>query len=57
MVVDGVVLRKGLFSGRWTFPKRWIAVLGVKGNQVRIGTAAPDGVQILWEEMLESDIV
>jgi carbon storage regulator len=30
-----------------------VTVLGVKGNQVRIGTDAPDDVQILREELLE----
>jgi len=28
-------------------------VLGVKGNQVRIGTDAPDDIQIMREELLE----
>ena len=32
-----------------------VAVLGVKGNQVRIGTQAPDDIQIMREELLESD--
>ena len=31
-----------------------VAVLGVKGNQVRIGTDAPDHIQIMREELLES---
>ena len=30
-----------------------VAVLGVKGNQVRIGTDAPDDVNIVREELLE----
>ena len=30
-----------------------VTVLGVKGNQVRIGTDAPDDVQIMREELLE----
>jgi carbon storage regulator len=30
-----------------------VTVLGVKGNQVRIGTEAPDDIQILREELLE----
>jgi len=32
-----------------------VAVLGVKGNQVRIGTDAPEDVTILREELLESE--
>ena len=32
-----------------------VTVLGVKGNQVRIGTDAPDDVSIMREELLESD--
>jgi carbon storage regulator len=33
-----------------------ITVLGInKGNQVRIGTEAPDDIQIMREELLESD--
>jgi carbon storage regulator len=32
-----------------------VAVLGVKGNQVRIGTQAPDDIQIMREELLEAD--
>ena len=31
-----------------------VAVLGVKGNQVRIGTQAPDNVSIMREELLDS---
>ncbi|MGD8674109.1 MAG: carbon storage regulator [Thiogranum sp.] len=31
-----------------------VAVLGVKGNQVRIGTDAPDHIQIMREELMES---
>jgi carbon storage regulator len=31
-----------------------VTVLGVKGNQVRIGTDAPDDVTILREELLEA---
>jgi len=30
-----------------------VAVLGVKGNQVRIGMNAPDDVSIVREELLE----
>jgi carbon storage regulator CsrA len=30
-----------------------VTVLGIKGNQVRIGTDAPDNVTILREELLE----
>ena len=30
-----------------------VAVLGVKGSQVRIGTQAPDDIQIMREELLE----
>jgi len=33
-----------------------VAVLGIKGNQVRIGTDAPEKVQILREELYEPDI-
>ena len=29
-----------------------VAVLGVKGNQVRIGTDAPDDISIVREELL-----
>jgi carbon storage regulator len=29
-----------------------VAVLGVKGNQVRIGTDAPDDINIVREELL-----
>ena len=32
-----------------------VVVLGTKGNQVRIGTDAPDNIQIMREELLESD--
>ena len=32
-----------------------VTVLGVKGNQVRIGTDAPENIAILREELLESD--
>ena len=32
-----------------------VTVLGVKGNQVRIGTDAPENITILREELLESD--
>ena len=32
-----------------------VAVLGAKGNQIRIGTAAPDSVSIMREELLEAD--
>ena len=31
-----------------------VAVLGVKGNQVRIGTDAPDDIHIVREELLDS---
>jgi len=31
----------------------WVAVLGVKGNQVRIGSDAQDDIQIMREELLE----
>ncbi|MFC1772639.1 carbon storage regulator [Pseudomonadota bacterium] len=34
-----------------------VAVLGVKGNQVRIGTQAPDDIQIMREELLEPNPV
>jgi len=34
-----------------------VAVLGVKGNQVRLGTDAPDDIQIMREELLEPDSV
>ena len=30
-----------------------VAVLGVKGNQVRIGTEAPDDITIMREELLQ----
>lgn len=33
-----------------------VAVLGVKGNQVRIGTDAPDDVQIMREELLDAEL-
>ena len=32
-----------------------VDVLGVKGNQVRIGTDAPDDVSILREELYEAN--
>ena len=32
-----------------------VTVLGVKGNQVRIGTDAPDDIRIMREELLEPD--
>ena len=32
-----------------------VTVLGIKGNQVRIGTDAPENITILREELLESD--
>ena len=32
-----------------------VAVLGVKGNQVRIGTEAPVELTILREELMESN--
>ena len=32
-----------------------VTVLGVKGNQVRIGINAPDKVNILREELVERD--
>jgi len=31
-----------------------VTVLGVKGNQVRIGTPAPDNIPIVREELLAS---
>lgn len=31
-----------------------VAVLGVKGNQVRIGTEAPGDIQIMREELLDA---
>jgi carbon storage regulator len=31
-----------------------VTVLGIKGNQVRIGADAPDDVSIVREELLES---
>ncbi len=30
-----------------------VTVLGIKGNQVRLGTNAPDDMQIMREELLE----
>jgi carbon storage regulator len=30
-----------------------VTVLGIKGNQIRVGTDAPDDVVILREELLE----
>jgi len=30
-----------------------VTVLGIKGNQVRIGTDAPDDIAIVREELLE----
>ncbi len=30
-----------------------VTVLGIKGNQVRIGTEAPDDISIVREELLE----
>ena len=30
-----------------------VAVLGIKGNQVRIGTDAPDDISIVREELLD----
>jgi carbon storage regulator len=36
-----------------TGEKIQVAVLGVKGNQLRIGTEAPDDIQIMREELLE----
>ena len=30
-----------------------VTVLGVKGNQVRIGTEAPDDIQIMRDKLLE----
>lgn len=32
-----------------------VTVLGVKGNQVRLGTAAPDQINIVREELLKAD--
>jgi len=32
-----------------------VTVPGVKDNQVRIGTDAPEDIQIMREELLESD--
>jgi carbon storage regulator len=34
-----------------------VTVLGVKGNQVRIGTDAPEDITIMREELLESGAV
>ena len=34
-----------------------VAVLGIKGNQVRLGTDAPDDIAIMREELLEPDSV
>jgi carbon storage regulator len=31
-----------------------VTVLGVKGNQVRLGTQAPDNIPIMREELLAS---
>lgn len=31
-----------------------VVVLGVKGNQVRVGIEAPDDITILREELIES---
>jgi len=33
-----------------------VTVLSIKGNQVRIGTDAPDDVSIVREELLEYDM-
>ena len=33
-----------------------VTVLGVKGNQVRMGTDAPDDIKILREELCESAV-
>ena len=33
-----------------------VTVLGVKGNQVRIGTQAPDDIAIVREELLEKSL-
>ena len=38
-----------------TSEKITVTVLGVKGNQVRIGTDAPENITILREELQESD--
>ena len=32
-----------------------VVVLGIKGNQVRIGTDAPENITILREELLEPE--
>ncbi len=32
-----------------------VTVLGIKGNQVRVGTEAPEDVQIMREELLEPE--
>ena len=31
-----------------------VSVLGIKGNQVRIGTEAPEAISIVRQELLES---